>query len=164
MRIWDATSGSKYGSWTIVWVEWKNVGDYRNLFYINGAEVQGTPPIEKSGISIGGRFDGSGALNGSISALVIYVGSKRIFPDVIRNLMISSQMIKSDVTEEPHVKKKNRPIKLKRIITRLLCIYIPKSAQYHFFCIEISEQQRFTRFYRRSRCKRERHFTEYEGL
>ena len=40
-------------------------GDYRSLFYINGAEVQGvfssqgTPSIEKARISISGRFDGS---------------------------------------------------------------------------------------------------------
>ena len=48
--IWGATTDSKYvpikheskeGSWTTVWIEWKNVGDCRSLFYINGAEIQG---------------------------------------------------------------------------------------------------------------------------
>ena len=57
-------------------------------------------------ISIGGRFDGSRALKGGISALEIYVGSKSRLPDVIRNLMISNQMIKSEVNEEPPAKKK----------------------------------------------------------
>ena len=82
------------------------------MFYINGAEVQGvfssqgTPPIEKSWISIGGRFDGSQALKGGISALEIYVGSKSRLPYIIRNLMISSQMIKSEVNEPPVKKNK----------------------------------------------------------
>ena len=116
MGIWGATSGSKYfpikyeskkGSWTTVWVEWKKFGDYRSLFYINGAEdqgvfsSQGTPPIEKSGTSIGGRFDGSRALRGGISALELYVGSTSRLPDVIRNVMILNQMIKCKVNEEP---------------------------------------------------------------
>ena len=48
--------------------------------------------VKGSGISIGGRFDGSRALKGGISTLEVYIGSKRL-PDVIRNLMISSQMI-----------------------------------------------------------------------
>ena len=75
------------------------------MFYINGAEVegvfssQGTPPIEESGISIDGRCDGSRALKGGISALDIYVGSKSRLPDIIKNLMISSEMIKSEVNE-----------------------------------------------------------------
>ena len=69
--------------------------------------TQGTPQLEESGISIGGRFDGSRALKGSISALEIYVGSKSRLPDVIRYLMISSQMIKSEVKEgEPPTNKK----------------------------------------------------------
>ena len=85
------------------------------MLYINGAEVQGvfssqgTPPIEESGISIGGRFDGSRALKGGISALEIYVVSKSRLLDVIRNLMISNQMLISVVKEEepPAKKKKN---------------------------------------------------------
>ena len=87
------------------WVEWKHFGDSRSLFYINGAKVpgvfssQGTPP-EGSGTSIGGRFDGSRALKVGMSALEIYVGSKSRLPDLIRNLMISSQMIKNEVIEE----------------------------------------------------------------
>ena len=103
---------SKRGSWITVWVEWKDFGDYRSLFYINDAEVQGvfssqyTPPIAKSVISIGGRFDGSLALKVGISALEIYVGNKGRLPDVIRNLMISSQKIKSEIIEEPPTKKK----------------------------------------------------------
>ena len=117
----DATTDSKYvpikhkskkGSCRTVWIEWKNFGDCRSLFYIKGKEVQGvfssqgTPPMEKSGISIGGRFDGSRALKGGISALEIYVGSKSRLPDVIRNLIISSQMRKIVVNEEPLAKKK----------------------------------------------------------
>ena len=121
VRIWDATTDSKYisikyesqkASWTTVWVEWKSFGDCQSLFYINGKEVQGvfssqgTPPIEASGISIGARSDGSRALKGCICALDIYVGNKGRLPDVIRNLMISSQMVKCEVNEEPSVKKK----------------------------------------------------------
>ena len=121
MGTWGAATGSNYvpikheskkGSWTTVWVEWKNFGDCRRLFCINGKEVQGvfssqgTQPLEKSWISIGARFDGSRVLKGSISALEMYVGSKSRLPDVIRNLMISSQMIKSEVNVEPPVKKK----------------------------------------------------------
>ena len=64
-------------------------------------------PIEASGISIGGRFDGSRTLKGGISSLEIYVGSKSRLSNVIRNLMTSSQMIKKSVAnEEPPVKKK----------------------------------------------------------
>ena len=62
--------------------------------------------MEESGISIGGRFDGSRTLKGGISALEIHVGSKSRLPDVIGNLMISSQMIKSVIYEEPLAKKK----------------------------------------------------------
>ena len=72
-------------------VEWRNFDDYRSLFYSNDAEVegvfssQGTPPIEESGISIGGRFDGSRALKGGFSALEICWEYSRL-SDVIRNL------------------------------------------------------------------------------
>ena len=71
---------SKKGSWTTVWVDWKRIGDCRSLFYI-GKEVrgifssQGTPPMEESAISIGGRCEISRGLKGGISALEIYVGS-----------------------------------------------------------------------------------------
>ena len=128
VRIWGATTDSKYvpiiheskkSSWTTVWVEWKIFCDCRSLFYINDAEVQGvfssqgTPPIQESGISIGGRFDGSRSLRGSISALEIYGGSNSRLPDVIRNLMISSQIIKREVKEEdppppPHPSRKRK--------------------------------------------------------
>ena len=55
------------------------------------------------GIGSARTSDGSGALKGGISALEIYVGSKNRLPDVIRNLMISSQMIKNMVNEEMDV-------------------------------------------------------------
>ena len=82
------------------------MNDCQSLFNINGSEVQGVfssqglPFLVQSGIWIGGRFGRSQALKGGISALEIYVGSKSRLPDVIKNLIISSQMIKGEVKEE----------------------------------------------------------------
>ena len=60
--------------------------------------------------SIGGRFDGSRAFKGVISAMEIYVGSNNRLADVIRNLMISRHMVKREVKEEPYEEKENGPI------------------------------------------------------
>ena len=57
----------------------------------------GNPDIQFRGISATSkevRIWGVTTLKGGISALEIYVGSKIRLSDVIRNLMISSQMIK----------------------------------------------------------------------
>ena len=110
VRIWGAKTSSKYfsikhestkGSYTTVFVEWKNFDDFRSLVYINGVEVYRvflseayTKYEEVFGISVGDRFDYSRTLKGGISALELYVESKLRLPDVIKNLIISSQLIK----------------------------------------------------------------------
>ena len=109
VRIWGAKTSSKYfsikhestkGSWTTVMVEWKNFDDCRSWVYINGVEVHGVFTSvgiireEQFGLSIGDRFDKSRTLTGGISALEIYIGYKLRMPDILRNLIISSQLIK----------------------------------------------------------------------
>ena len=59
--------------------------------------------IEESTISIGGKFNESRLFNGAISALEIYVDAGSRSPNVLKNLIISYQMIRNGV---PLVKKK----------------------------------------------------------
>lgn len=97
---------SKKNEWITLFVEWHVNGN--GFFMINNNQIHGVftcvktdPNVTIGGVSIGaqGNAVNKRHFNGSISSIDIYVNEKRI-PDGLRNLLVSSQMIRKPVKEE----------------------------------------------------------------
>ena len=108
---------TKRTEWTTLLVEWSNINGNRGSYILNNKQELGAFTCQDVGflvsgtVSIGGKFNGTQLLTGTISALEIYVGDKTredCVPDKLKHLIVSSQLIetKHEKHEEPPEKKK----------------------------------------------------------